>query len=31
VISSLFSNKQKATFIVDDSCKKIEGVEIKQP
>ena len=31
VISLIFSDKQKATFIVDDSCKKIEGVEIKQP
>ena len=30
VISLLFSNKQKATFLVDDNCKNIEGVEIKQ-
>jgi len=31
VISLIFSNKQKATFLVDDNLEKIEGVEIKQP
>ncbi len=31
VISLLFINHQKATFLVDDNCKNIEGVEIKQP
>jgi len=30
VISLIFSNKQKATFFVDDELKNIEGVEIKQ-
>lgn len=31
VISLLFINNQKATFLVDDNRKNIEGVEIKQP